>query len=253
MPRRADLSKAKSRASDSAAAESILSRQTQDDSRIQLDKIGLRPSGDTRPLKLEHISELVESISVIGLITPLTVDRKYQLLAGAHRRAALQRLSEEHSDRFQELFPNGIPIRIMDIVADIDTIDALQIEVEENTQRRNYTAAEIKEAARKLEDAGYEKLRGRPSPGQKSLNRELMSVFRLSRRRITDILSEEGKRSEHPCSLLNDLRSYLRKSEQIYNGMDHETSSKELQRVRRDIEKIIVSLRKAIKKEESIS
>lgn len=48
-----------------------------------------RPGGDTRPLNLNHVSELATSILVIGLITPLTVDCHGHLLAGGHRRAAL--------------------------------------------------------------------------------------------------------------------------------------------------------------------
>ena len=45
----------------------------------------------------------------------------------------------------------------------------LQIEVEENTQRKNFTTSQIKEAALKLEQAGYKRLRGRPKVGEKSL------------------------------------------------------------------------------------
>ncbi|PZD70663.1 hypothetical protein C1752_10384 [Acaryochloris thomasi RCC1774] len=253
MPRRADLSKAKTRSSDPAVAKSILEQQTQDNIYIPLNKIASRPTGDTRGLNDGHISELVNSISVIGLITPLTIDKKHQLLAGAHRKAALHKLSQNSPKRYHELFPEGVPVRIMDIDSDIDTVNALQIEVEENTQRRNYTASEIKDAARKLEEAGYEKLRGRPAQGQKSLNRELMSVFRLSRRRITDILNEEKeeKISAQGCALINELRNYLKKTEKIYESIDPEASSKEIQRVEKDLGKLVISLKKAIKSEEN--
>lgn len=250
MPRRANLSKARDRAANTAAANSVLSRQNEERSLILLDKIGGRPDGDTRSLNQEHISELVNSISVLGLISPLTVDQNYQLLAGAHRRAALQKLSEENPKRYSELFGDGVPVRIMDFDARTNPVDALQIEVEENTQRRNYTVAEIREAARKLESAGYERLRGRPAPGQKSLNRELMSVFRLSRRRITDILSTESERSEHPCSLLSDLRTYLKRTEKIYESIEDPESSKAMQRLHRDLKKLTSSLKATIKEEE---
>lgn len=250
MPRRANLSKARDRAANTTAAKSVLSKQNEERSLILLNKISDRPDGDTRPLNQEHIAELVNSISVLGLISPLTVDQNYQLLAGAHRRAALLKLSEENPKRYLELFGDGIPVRIMDFDAEMNPVEALQIEVEENTQRRNYTVAEIREAARKLENAGYERLRGRPAPGQKSLNRELMSVFRLSRRRITDILSVDPERSEHGCSLLSDLRTFLKRTEKIYESIEDPESSKTMQRLHRDLKKLTSSLKATIKEKE---
>lgn len=246
MPRHADLSKARNRATNTVAAENILSLHQEDRAFIPLDKIGDRPIGDTRKLNDAHVSELVSSIAVIGLISPLTVDRKYRLLAGAHRRQALQILLEKHPERYLELFMDGVPVRVMNIDADSEPIDALQIEVEENTQRRNYTVAEIREAARMLEASGYERLRGRPAPGEKSLNRELMNVFRLSRRRITEILNEP-ERSEQGCSLLEDLRGYLRQTEKISKKTESLDSTKEIQNVQRDLIKLLKSLKLAIK------
>lgn len=132
---------------------------------LPLSSISDRPKGDTRPLNQSHISALVDSISVLGLISPLTVDRNGSLLAGGHRRAALFQISLENPERFEELFSEGIPVRIINIDASFDEIDALQIKVEENTQRRNFTPGEIRDAALRLESAGYERLRGRPRPG----------------------------------------------------------------------------------------
>lgn len=151
-----------------------------------------RPSGDARPLNEHHVEELAESILVIGLITPLTVDRHGHLLAGGHRRAALHKIKLEYPEKYQVLFPEGIPVRVFDLDASVDAIDALQIEVEENTQRRNFTTTEIKEAALKLEDAGYKRLRGRPKANEKSLKRELAKVFRLSEDRIQKILNDSA-------------------------------------------------------------
>ena len=251
MPKHADLSKALSRASNTRAAELVLSKQQVQNALLELDKIRDRPGGDTRPLNQSHIKELVQSIAVIGLISPLTVDRQYQLLAGAHRKAALQILSEDQPRRFIELFQEGIPVHVMDLDAEYDTVDALQVEVEENTQRRNYTAAEIREAAIKLEEAGYEKLRGRPAPGQKSLNRELMNVFRLSRRRISEILGEENKKSEHPCSLLDELNIYLKQAEKFNKRLRTIESDQEIQKIHRDLNKLIRTLKSTIKNRET--
>jgi ParB-like chromosome segregation protein Spo0J len=156
-----------------------------------------RPGGDTRPLNHNHVNELAESIIVIGLITPLTVDRQGHLLAGGHRRAALHKIKIEHPQKYLELFPEGIPVRVVDIDATQDSVEALQIEVEENTQRRNFTVAEIKEAAIKLEEAGYQRLKGRPKEGEQSLKRELAKVFRLSEDRIQKILNDSSSKGRH--------------------------------------------------------
>lgn len=165
---------------------------------LSLDSILDRHGGDTRPINLKHVEALIESISVLGLITPLTVDIQGRLLAGGHRRAALLSLVENDPKLFRQLFPNGIPVRVMDIDSREDEVNALQIEVEENTQRKNFTPTEIKEAASRLESAGYERLKGRPRKGQKSLKRELANVFRLSEDRIQKILNDSASKGRRP-------------------------------------------------------
>lgn len=213
---------------------------------IALSSIQDRPGGDTRSLNEQHVAELTNSIAVLGLITPLTLDRHNRLLAGSHRRTALQHLAQQQPERFEALFPDGIPVRIMDVDAETDTVDALQIEVEENTQRRNYTAAEVREAARKLEAAGYQRLRGRPSPDQKSLNRELMNVFRLSRRRITDILNESPDKSEQGFSLSDQMQRVYCDLEKLSERISIPASTEELQHVQQDIGRLVGSLKRAI-------
>ncbi|HEY9825273.1 MAG TPA: ParB/RepB/Spo0J family partition protein [Stenomitos sp.] len=250
MQRRPDLSKAITRAASTDAAELLLSTQSFDRSLIPLEKITSRPSGDTRPLNHKHVQELVNSITVLGLISPLTVDRHYRLLAGAHRKAAIEALAESYHERFLELFGEGVPVCIMDLDAERDPVDALQVEVEENTQRRNYTVQEIREAAKKLEEAGYQRLRGRPGSEQKSLNRELMNVFRLSRRRISDILNEPPKKSAHECALFDELVRYMKQSENFYNRISQVESTEEILKVQRDTKRLLKNLRLAIKAQE---
>lgn len=240
-----DLSKAISRAKDSSAAEEVLQKQQESNGQlIPLARIADRPTGDTRPLNLSHLDQLMESIAVIGLITPLTVDRHYRLLAGGHRKAALIRLATENPERFAELFAEGIPVRVMAIDAEVDTIDALQIEVEENTQRRNYTAAEIREAARKLEEAGYERIRGRPAQGQKSLNRELMSVFRLSREYISRILNESDPKSVNNVTLSEKAEIFLKQAEKFHRQLEkEEVSNPEIPKVQRNLKKLMKNVK----------
>jgi ParB-like chromosome segregation protein Spo0J len=172
---------------------------------LPLEEILDRPQGDTRPLHENHVKELAESIGILGLITPLTVDRNGYLLAGGHRRAALSHLKTAAPDYYLELFPEGIPVRVIDIDATEAAIEALQIEVEENTQRRNFSPNEIKNAATKLEAAGYSRLKGRPKEGEKSLKRELAKVFRLSEDRIQKILNDPGQKGRRTPTFSPDV------------------------------------------------
>jgi ParB family transcriptional regulator, chromosome partitioning protein len=200
-----------------------------------------RPNRDSRQLNVGHVENLADSISVLGLISPLTVDRKGHLLAGGHRRAAIHQISFEQPERFDELFSNGIPVRVIDIDASIDEIDALQIEVEENTQRRNFTVAEIREAAIRLESAGYERLRGRPKQGQKSLKRELANVFRLSEDRIQRILNDsEQKGRRTPTFSAEGMISTL---ERWIKDLGDEDSSQQI-KVRKQMQQLIKEIGK---------
>jgi hypothetical protein len=163
---------------------------------LSLDEIHNRVSGNTRETDDHHVQELVDSIAVLGLIHPLAVDQSGALLAGGHRKAALHILHDQHNDRFEFLFPQGIPIYRIQVDSKAAPLDALILEIEENTQRRNYTADEIRQAAYKLEKAGYERLKGRPKAGQLSLKRALQSIFRLSDRRIQSILNTDPTSSK---------------------------------------------------------
>ena len=245
-----DLTKAISRAKDASVAEELLQKQQSESQLIPLARIGDRPTGNTRPLNRIHLAQLVDSIAVIGLITPLTVDRHYRLLAGGHRKAALIRLATENPERFAELFAEGVPVRVMAIDAEVDTIDALQIEVEENTQRRNYTAAEIREAARKLEEAGYERIRGRPAQGQKSLNRELMSVFRLSREYISRILNESDPKSVNNITLSEKAEIFLKQAEKFHRELEKEDAiNPEIVQLQRELTTMIETLKTVMDEE----
>ncbi|WP_024546337.1 ParB N-terminal domain-containing protein [Picosynechococcus sp. NKBG15041c] len=186
-----DLDRLNQRAAETFTAEKNYEKEVNQNLKLLLfEDILDRPGGDARPLKDAHVQALAESILVLGLITPLTVDRHGHLLAGGHRRAALHQIKLAYPEQYAALFPEGIPVRVVDIDAATDAVDALQIEIEENTQRKNFTTTEIKEAAQKLEQAGYKRLRGRPKAGEKSLKRELAKVFRLSEDRIQRILNE---------------------------------------------------------------
>jgi ParB family transcriptional regulator, chromosome partitioning protein len=136
---------------------------------IPLEEITDRPGGDTRPLNQPHVEALAESIAAVGLIQPIAVDIKGNLLAGGHRQAAIYHLSVFNTEAFNTHFSLGIPVRRYDFDASQDTEMALAIEATENEKRRDYTLEEVKDLAERLKLAGYNYTSGRPKKGQKSL------------------------------------------------------------------------------------
>jgi hypothetical protein len=71
--------------------------------------LGLR-SGvqDTRPLAARHVVDLAESISILGLLEPIVVEPDGNLLAGAHRRAAVQLLAIADPAKRRALFVSQV-------------------------------------------------------------------------------------------------------------------------------------------------
>jgi ParB family transcriptional regulator, chromosome partitioning protein len=157
---------------------------------LSIGQIVDRPSGDTRPLNPSHVEALAESIAAVGLIQPIAVDAKGQLLAGAHRRAAIK-LLESNDLVFERWFSGGVPVHRFDFDADVDPELALAIEATENEKRRDYTAKEVKELAVRLRQAGYEDLKGRPKAGQKSVVLALSSIIGKSDKTVRRYLSDD--------------------------------------------------------------
>lgn len=156
---------------------------------ITLDQIRDREK-DTRIVRSEHVEQLIASIKVVGLITPLTVDRDFTLLAGAHRLAALKGLKEQDPEHFHHLFPRGeVPARVMPLSATTDQLLALRVEIEENEKRRDYTPQEVLDVARDLEAAGFSRARGRPASGERPLIPALEAIFGKSKATIKRYLS----------------------------------------------------------------
>lgn len=159
----------------------------------QLSEIRDRPHGDTREITPTHVDELAENIAAVGLIQPLVVDSQGHLLAGGHRRAALQKLKQEQPERFLEFFPRGeVPVRVFDFNAADDPERAIAIEAAENEQRRDYTPAEVRELADRLVAAGYRNTKGKPKKGQKALTPALMTIVGKSRRTVQSYLAGDN-------------------------------------------------------------
>ena len=151
----------------------------------------------TRGLRADHVEALAESISVLGLLEPLVVDKNGKLLAGGHRIAAIKRLHETGNEAFSSHFPEGqIPVRIMDFDSSIDPELAFQIEVAENEHRRDYTVEEVRAIADRLLSAGYVDTKGRPKKGDKALRPALAVILGKHQRTVRRYLNEERESSE---------------------------------------------------------
>jgi ParB family transcriptional regulator, chromosome partitioning protein len=170
--------------------------------KLPLDRITGRAQ-DTRPLDSEHVLALAFSIAMDGLINPICVDAKGVLIAGGHRHAAIQLLSDPESievpelqeiaaDAWERFFPGGlVPVRVLDFSVAEDPERALRLEIIENEKRRDYTPDEVRQLAANLISTGrYSDGRpGRPAPGKVSLNATLQTIIGKSERTVRNYLA----------------------------------------------------------------
>jgi ParB-like nuclease domain len=169
---------------------------------LPLEQITDRPGGDTRPLTQSHVEALAESIAAVGLIQPIAVDNQGRLLAGGHRRAAVEYLKATDQAAFDQWFAQGVPIRQYEFDAEKEPELALAIEATENEKRRDYTPVEVRELADRLKSAGYNYTSGRPTKGQKSLIPSLSVIVGKSDKTIRRYLANDPQqKSGHMTGL----------------------------------------------------
>lgn len=159
---------------------------------LPLDRIQKR-SKDTRRTNAAHVTCLRQSIAVLGLIEPIVVDMQGRLIASGHRLEALLELRVQEPDAFAEFFPDkNIPVRAMNFDADQQPSKAMEIEIAENEQRRDYTPLEITNISKRLKEAGYRDNRGRPKAGERALFPALGAIVGKSYRRSRSAASDRG-------------------------------------------------------------
>jgi ParB family transcriptional regulator, chromosome partitioning protein len=164
---------------------------TPQSSRLHITQITDRPGGDTRPLNPAHVDALLESIAAVGLIQPIAVDNQGRLLAGGHRRAALEMLLATDHQTYFQWFSDGVPVHRFDFDATQDEARALAIEASENEKRRDYTPGEVRELADRLVAAGYTNQRGGVKKGTKAVGPTLEIITGKSRRTIERYLASD--------------------------------------------------------------
>ena len=181
------------------------SREAADVAMIPLNDIGSRPHGDSRPLDDEHVLSLLESCGLLGLLQPLAVDRRYRLVCGGHRLAALTRLRTEAPQIFSRHFPDGmVPVRILAFDAESEPAAARAAELEENERRKAYTRDQVVAFAMKLREDGYRFTVGRPKAGELALAPTLSQATGVSLRTVRRYLSDEHVDAGKAPSVVRD-------------------------------------------------
>ena len=112
---------------------------------------------------LGDLASLMDSLRRHGLLNPVVINSKNELIAGHRRMESAKRLGW-----------SVIEVRIIDTE---DKADLVEMEIEENTQRKNLTTDELAEAYLRLEKLRHPSFFGR-------IWRAIASFFRrLFRRR----------------------------------------------------------------------
>ena len=86
---------------------------------------------------LGDLSALKESLKLYGLMNPITLNKKYELIAGERRLQAAKQL--------------GWTTINANIIDNLSEIEQLEMELEENNQRQEFTGAELMEGYKRLE------------------------------------------------------------------------------------------------------
>jgi len=86
---------------------------------------------------LGNLDDLKDSLRIYGLLNPITLNRKNELIAGERRLEAAKQIGW-----------TNINANIIDNISDIEQ---LEIEIEENNQRKEFTEEELLEGYKRLE------------------------------------------------------------------------------------------------------
>jgi ParB-like chromosome segregation protein Spo0J len=147
-----------------------------------------------RPVNDDAVDRLVESISRIGLLTPITVHtpddgRTVWLVAGHHRLAAMKRLGWEMVDVFV-FYGDDIEIELREIAENLHREDLTVLERSDHTARW----IELKDVKTVSGQVAPKPNGGRPEGGLSAATREL-GVERTEARRAIKVasLSDDAK------------------------------------------------------------
>jgi ParB family chromosome partitioning protein len=202
-------------------------------STLPLEAIADRPSSIRKVNPTEAMKRAV-SIAELGLLQNLVVDRDNVLIAGDHRRSALQILKDVAGDADKAAhalvdaglvskdtglgdpalvamadllargwskhgFANGVKVQVLDVSFATDPTRARLAEIAENEQRHNFSAEEVKAARELLLASGFTEVKARPRKGEVPVMSALERMFSASRKTIIKLLSEPSTPAPAPA------------------------------------------------------
>ena len=117
---------------------------------------------------LGNLEDLKDSLRIYGLLNPITLNKKYELIAGERRLQAAMQL--------------GWTSINANIIDNISEVEQLEMELEENNQRKEFTEAELME--------GYKRLNRLRNPG---FFYKIFLFFKHLFQKIVDFFSNRKK------------------------------------------------------------
>ena len=119
---------------------------------------------------LGDLDALKQSLRTYGLLNPITLNSKYELIAGERRLEAAKAIGWEN-------------INAIVLGRDLDDVSQLEMELEENNQRKEFSQEEILD--------GYERLRKLQNPSIfiklwnliKKLAKKILSIFKGNKKK----------------------------------------------------------------------
>lgn len=85
---------------------------------------------------LGNLDDLKDSLRVYGLLNPITLNRRYELIAGERRLQAAKQLGWTNINA--------------NIIDNLTELEQLEMELEENNQRKEFTDEELMEGYKRL-------------------------------------------------------------------------------------------------------
>ena len=189
-------------------------------SEIPIDDIKIRYR--LRTPNHQMIKELSESIRILGLLNPLTVDNELFLIAGFHRLNALKLLGHK-----------TVPV----IIKDYSKLHSELGEVEENIKRASLTHIEIAEHMVKREEI-LGKMGLRMSSGFNS-DKSLISTGELADE--LGISKRQYRMKKQPIKLEPDVRDQLRNTKWAEVLMDMVKLSQQTPEVQRKVTELLIT------------
>ena len=86
---------------------------------------------------LGNLDDLKDSLRTYGLLNPITINRDYELIAGERRLTAAKEIGWTNINA--------------NIVDNISELEQLEMEIEENNQRKEFTETELLDGYKRLE------------------------------------------------------------------------------------------------------